>query len=49
MAPNSPAQNGKAYKYVDHSYDVLETKKQDSGSGVKLFFNVDIPFRHYLN
>jgi len=32
-----------------HSYDVLETKKQDSGAGVKLYFNVDIPFRHYLN
>ncbi len=24
MAPiNTPAQNGKAYKYVDHSYDVV--------------------------
>ena len=23
MAPTSPAQNGKAYKYVDHSYDVI--------------------------
>ena len=24
MAPTSPAQNGKAYKYVDHSYDVID-------------------------
>ena len=32
-----------------HSYDVLETKKPDSGASVKLFFNVDIPFKHYLN
>ena len=23
MAPSSPAQNGKAYTYVDHSYDVI--------------------------
>ncbi|MGO8352314.1 FAD-binding protein, partial [Rhizobium johnstonii] len=23
MAPTSPAQKGKAYKYVDHSYDVI--------------------------
>jgi hypothetical protein len=32
-----------------HSYDVLETKNQNSVAGVKLYFNVDIPFRHYLN
>ena len=32
-----------------HSYDVLEAKKQDSDATVKLYFNVDIPFKHYLN
>ena len=32
-----------------HSYDLLETKQKDSGAGVKLYFNVDIPFKHYLN
>ncbi|HMC32536.1 MAG TPA: DUF4919 domain-containing protein [Candidatus Angelobacter sp.] len=32
-----------------HSYDVLEAKKQGSDQTVKLYFNVDIPFKHYLN
>lgn len=42
--------SGQSVVHLDgHSYDVLETKKQDSGAGVKLYFNVDIPFRHYLN
>lgn len=42
--------SGQSVVHLDgHSYDVLEAKKKDSGAGVKLFFNVDIPFRHYLN
>lgn len=42
--------SGQSVVHIDgHSYDVLETKKQDSGASVKLYFNVDIPFRHYLN
>jgi hypothetical protein len=42
--------SGQSVVHLDgHSYDVLETKKRDSGTGVKLYFNVDIPFRHYLN
>jgi hypothetical protein len=42
--------SGQSVVHLDvHSYDVLETKKKDSGAGVKLFFNVDIPFKHYLN
>jgi hypothetical protein len=32
-----------------HSYDVLDVKKQDSKDSEKLYFNVDIPFKHYLN
>jgi uncharacterized protein DUF4919 len=32
-----------------HSYDVLDVKKQDSKDSAKLYFNVDIPFKHYLN
>ena len=32
-----------------HSYDVLEARKQGSDQTVKLYFNVDIPFKHYLN
>ncbi len=33
MAPTSPAQNGKAYKYVDHSYDVIVVGA--SGAGLR--------------
>jgi uncharacterized protein DUF4919 len=32
-----------------HSYDVLKAKKRDSNETVTLYFNVDIPFKHYLN
>ena len=32
-----------------HSYDVMETLKRDSNETVTLYFNVDIPFKHYLN
>lgn len=32
-----------------HSYDVMETIDSASGKAVTLYFNVDIPFKHYLN
>ncbi len=32
-----------------HSYDVLDVQKQGSKDSVKLYSNVDIPFKHYLN
>ena len=32
-----------------HSYDVMETIDPASGNTVTLYFNVDIPFKHYLN
>ena len=32
-----------------HSYDVMETTDSASGNAVTLYFNVDIPFKHYLN
>jgi Domain of unknown function (DUF4919) len=31
-----------------HSYDVMETIDLASGNAVTLYFNVDIPFKHYL-
>jgi hypothetical protein len=32
-----------------HSYDVLEAIDPETNQTVKLYFNVDIPFKHYLN
>ena len=32
-----------------HSYDFLEAINPKSNATVKLYFNVDIPFKHYLN
>jgi hypothetical protein len=32
-----------------HSYDLLEPSDAEGNSTVKLYFNVDIPFKHYLN
>jgi hypothetical protein len=32
-----------------HSYDLLEAIDQDTNKTVPLYFNVDIPFKHYLN
>ncbi len=31
-----------------HTYDVLEAMDQKNGQPVTLYFNVDIPFKHYL-
>lgn len=31
-----------------HSYDLLEAINQESKETVRLYFNVDIPFKHYL-
>ena len=30
-----------------HNYDVMKVKKADDGSDATLYFNVDIPFKHY--
>jgi hypothetical protein len=32
-----------------HSYDRLETRSRETGATVVVYFNVDIPFKHYLN
>lgn len=32
-----------------HSYDVLEAKDPKANQTVRLYFNVDIPFKHYLD
>ncbi|HJX85521.1 MAG TPA: DUF4919 domain-containing protein [Candidatus Angelobacter sp.] len=32
-----------------HSYDRMETKDRKTGEIVTLYFNVDIPMKHYLN
>lgn len=32
-----------------HSYDVMETIDPESNKTVTLYFNVDIPFKHYLD
>ena len=32
-----------------HSYDRLETQSRETGATVVVYFNVDIPFKHYLN
>ena len=37
-------------QHVDgHSYDRMETKDRKTGETVTLYFNVDIPMKHYLN
>jgi hypothetical protein len=32
-----------------HSYDRMETKDRKTGETVTLYFNVDIPMKHYMN
>ncbi len=32
-----------------HSYDLLEVRNPNTNQTVKLYFNIDIPFKHYLD